>query len=47
MGRPVDGPPRCTSMTSNGSSVITPSPSASDFSEIPGPDVLVTPNAPP
>ena len=47
VGRPVDGPPRWTSMTSSGSSVITASPSASDFSEMPGPDVLVTPSAPP
>ncbi len=47
VGRPVDGPPRCTSMTSSGSSVITARPMASDFSETPGPDVLVTPSAPP
>src|SRR3954465_7764983 len=47
VGSPVDGPPRWTSMTINGSSVITASPKASDFSEMPGPDVLVTPSAPP
>ena len=34
-------------MTINGSSVITPSPNASDLSDRPGPDVLVTPSAPP
>ena len=47
VGRPVDGPPRCTSITTNGSSVITARPMASDFSEIPGPEVVVTPSAPP
>ena len=47
VGRPVDGPPRCTSMTTSGSSVITARPIASDFSEMPGPDVVVTPSAPP
>ena len=47
VGRPVDGPPRCTSMTISGSSVITARPMASDFSEMPGPEVLVTPSAPP
>jgi hypothetical protein len=33
-------------MTSSGSSSITPRPMVSDFSEIPGPDVVVTPRAP-
>ncbi len=47
VGRPVDGPPRCTSITSSGSSAIMARPMASDFSEMPGPDVLVTPSAPP
>ncbi len=47
VGSPVEGPPRCTSTTSNGNSVITASPSASDLSEMPGPDVVVTPSAPP
>src|ERR1700751_910444 len=37
VGRPVDGPPRCTSMTSNGRSVITASPSASAFRGRAGP----------
>ncbi|SKV12565.1 Uncharacterised protein [Mycobacteroides abscessus subsp. abscessus] len=47
VGRPVDGPPRCTSMTSSGSSVITARPTASLLSATPGPEVLVTPRAPP
>src|SRR5215212_9237248 len=47
VGRPVEGPPRCTSTTTSGSSVITARPRASDFSETPGPDVVVTPSAPP
>ena len=47
VGSPVDGPPRCTSMTSSGSSDATASPIVSDFSEMPGPDVVVTPSAPP
>ena len=47
VGNPVDGPPRCTSTISSGSSVITANPMASDFSDTPGPDVLVTPSAPP
>jgi hypothetical protein len=47
VGRPVEGPPRCTSMTTSGSSVMTARPIASDFSEMPGPDVVVTPSAPP
>ncbi len=47
VGSPVDGPPRCTSMTSSGSSIITPRPMVSDFNAMPGPDVLVTPSAPP
>jgi hypothetical protein len=47
VGNPVDGPPRCTSITSSGSSVITASPMVSDFSAMPGPDVVVTPRAPP
>ncbi len=47
VGRPVDGPPRCTSITSSGSSVITARPMVSDFSAMPGPDVDVTPIAPP
>ena len=47
VGRPVEGPPRCTSTTTSGSSVMTARPMASDFSEMPGPDVVVTPSAPP
>src|SRR3954465_2556431 len=47
VGRPVDGPPRCTSMTTSGSSVITARPIVSDFSARPGPEVEVTPSAPP
>ena len=33
-------------MISSGSSSITPRPMVSDFSEMPGPDVVVTPSAP-
>jgi hypothetical protein len=47
VGRPVDGPPRWTSITSSGSSSATASPIVSLLSEIPGPDVVVTPRAPP
>ena len=36
---PVDGPARCTSTTTSGSSTIIASPIASLFSAIPGPDV--------
>ena len=46
VGRPVEGPPRCTSMTTSGSSVITARPIVSDFSAMPGPEVLVTPSEP-
>ena len=46
VGRPVEGPPRCTSTTTSGSSVITARPMVSDFSAMPGPEVLVTPSAP-
>ena len=46
VGSPVDGPPRWTSMTTSGSSVITARPIVSDFSAMPGPDVVVTPSAP-
>ena len=46
VGRPVDGPPRCTSMTRSGSSVITARPMASDLSAMPGPEVVVTPRWP-
>ena len=46
VGSPVEGPPRWTSMTSSGSSVITARPIASDFSAMPGPEVVVTPSCP-
>jgi hypothetical protein len=44
VGRPVEGPPRWTSMITKGNSVITARPIASDFSAMPGPDVPVTPS---
>ncbi len=47
VGRPVEGPPRWTSTTTSGSSVITARPMVSDFSAMPGPEVVVTPSAPP
>ena len=47
VGSPVLGPPRCTSMTTRGSSVMTASPMASDLRQMPGPLVPVTPRAPP
>ncbi len=47
VGRPVEGPPRCTLISSSGSSVMTAKPSASPLSAKPGPEVLVTPSAPP
>ncbi len=47
VGRPVLGPPRCTSMMTTGSSVITARPIASDLRQMPGPLVPVTPSAPP
>lgn len=47
VGRPVEGPPRWMSMISSGSSRETASPIVSDFSATPGPDVVVTPSAPP
>ena len=46
VGSPVEGPPRWTSITSSGSSVITASPIASVFSAMPGPEVVVTPRWP-
>ena len=46
VGRPVDGPPRCTSMTTSGSSSITARFMASDLRQMPGPDVEVAANAP-
>ena len=47
VGSPVDGPPRCTSITTNGSSRETARPIVSAFSAMPGPDDVVTPSAPP
>ena len=47
VGRPVEGPPRWTSTISSGSSVMTARPIVSALSATPGPDVVVTPSAPP
>ena len=46
VGRPVEGPPRCTSNTTRGNSVMTARFMASDFKQTPGPDVDVTASAP-
>ena len=46
VGRPVDGPPRCTSTMTNGNSVITAKFIASLFRQMPGPEVVVTASAP-
>ena len=47
VGRPVDGPPRWMSQTTSGSSSDTASPIVSALSARPGPEVVVTPSAPP
>src|SRR5688500_14642853 len=47
VGRPVEGPPRWTSTITSGSSSDTARPIVSLFSARPGPDVVVTPIAPP
>ena len=47
VGIPVDGPARCTSTTTSGSSIITARPIASVLSAIPGPELAVSPSAPP
>ena len=47
VGIPVDGPARWMSRTSSGSSSMTPSPTVSAFSTMPGPAEVVTPSAPP
>ena len=47
VGMPVDGPARCTSMTISGSSRDTARPMVSALRAMPGPEVLVTPSAPP
>ena len=46
VGMPVDGPARCTSMVSSGSSTATAKPRASPFSASPGPELAVTPKPP-
>ena len=46
IGIPVEGPARCTSTTTSGSSAITASPSASCLSTMPGPLVVHTPSTP-
>ena len=47
VGMPVDGPARCTSTMSSGSSTETARPTVSAFSSMPGPLVVVTASAPP
>ena len=46
VGRPVAGPPRCTSSTTSGNSMMTARFMASLFRQMPGPEVEVTPRAP-
>jgi len=46
VGRPVEGPPRCTSITTSGSSSMTARFMASDFRQMPGPEVDVAASAP-
>ena len=47
VGRPVDGPPRWMSQITSGSSSETASPIVSALRHMPGPEVVVTPSAPP
>ena len=47
VGIPVEGPARCTSITSMGSSSAAARPIVSCFRSIPGPLVAVTPRCPP
>ena len=47
VGRPVEGPPRWMSQTTSGSSSEMARPIVSALSARPGPDVVVTPIAPP
>src|SRR5947209_1554325 len=47
VGRPVEGPPRCTSTKTQGVSVIAAYPMCSIINENPGPDVTVNAFAPP
>ena len=47
VGKPVDGPPRCELTTTSGSSALMARPIASVFNAMPGPELDVTPMAPP
>ena len=47
VGNPVEGPPRWMSMINSGSSKLMARPMVSDFRSMPGPEVVVTPSAPP
>ena len=47
VGMPVLGPARCTSITTSGSSTITARFIASLLSAMPGPELAVSPSAPP
>ena len=47
VGMPVDGPARWMSQMTSGSSRVTASPTVSALRSTPGPDVVVTPSAPP
>ena len=47
VGMPVDGPARCTSTITSGSSSVIPSPIVSCFSTMPGPLDVETPSEPP
>ena len=46
VGMPVDGPPRCETNTTLGTSPMTPMPSISAISDRPGPEVDVAARAP-
>ena len=46
VGRPVDGPPRCQSVTTSGTSLMPTQPSPSVISEKPGPEVAVEARTP-
>ncbi len=46
VGRPVEGPPRCTSTMTRGSSRLMARPMVSDLRSSPGPLVVVTPERP-
>ena len=46
VGIPVEGPARCTSIASSGSSAATARLSVSDFRAMPGPELVVTPSPP-